>query len=224
MSDLLKVKVGRSDYLCKWEKIHSVKIGGRRYRTVIIGNQEWLAENLDYVWNGLSIGGSGTSTDSHAWYYNNNETDYGIDGTYKCGLLYNWYAADYLDNNKATLLPDGWRLPDINDYNILESVVSHDNGGRILKALENSISQGFPSSQWGGTDDYRFSALPTGWRNPDNSSFRQFNEHAHFWLKNVYGSSNAYSWYLHNNYSDINSSIYNLKTAGFSIRLVKDAT
>jgi uncharacterized protein (TIGR02145 family) len=204
-----------------------VEIGGRKYPVVKIGNQLWLAENLDYKFsvNGsqIPIGGSVTPSTEHAWYYNNDESTYGIDGTYKCGLLYNWYAADYLDNNKATLLPDGWRLPDIDDYNILESVVSHDNGGRILKALENSISQGFPSSQWGGTDDYRFSALPTGWRRTDNGFFNQFNEHAHFWLKNVNGS-NGYSWYLNNNYSGIESSIYNPKTNGFSIRLVKDAT
>jgi uncharacterized protein (TIGR02145 family) len=82
-----------------------VEIGGRRYPVVKIGNQLWMAENLDYAWSGLTIGGS-IGSDPRANYYDNDETTYGWSG-YKCGLLYNWAAVAEL----ADLLPDGWHIP-----------------------------------------------------------------------------------------------------------------
>ena len=52
-------------------------IGGRWYRTVTIGGKEWLAENLDYTFDGLTIGLS-KNTDEYpaANYYNQNEEEY----------------------------------------------------------------------------------------------------------------------------------------------------
>jgi uncharacterized protein (TIGR02145 family) len=143
-----------------------VTIGGRQYKTVTIGNQEWLAENLDYKFdvNGstLPIGSSGNPTTPAAWYYNNDESSYGIDGTYKCGLIYNWYAAKYMDDNKDTLLPTGWHVPSYADWDALATAVGGSStAGAKLKALDNSVTSNWPSG-WGGTDNYGFSVLPTG--------------------------------------------------------------
>lgn len=69
----------------------------------------WMAENLDFAWSGLTVGGSGTSSNPKANYYDNDEVTYGWNGR-KCGLLYNWYAAKHLEDNKSTLIP-GWHVP-----------------------------------------------------------------------------------------------------------------
>lgn len=144
-----------------------VTIGGRDYKTIKIGNQEWLAENLDFKfqYNGstLPIGSSGTPSTPAAWYYNNDEATYGIDGTYKCGLLYNWYAAKYLDDNKSTLLPNGWHVPTLAEFDELAATVGgSESAGPKLKALDSSITSNWPSG-WNGTDDYGFSGLPGGY-------------------------------------------------------------
>ena len=205
-----------------------VEIGGRRYPVVKIGNQLWMAKDLDYKFdvNGstIPVGSTGLPTTPAAWYYDNDEATYGIDGTYQCGLLYNWQAANYLDTNKSTLLPDGWRVPSLSDYNSLESVISAATGGEKLKALDDSVTSGFPSS-WNGIDIYKFKALPQGWRRNDNGYiFTQFGEHAHYWLSDSVSSSNAWSFYLNASSAEVNSSQYNNKACGFAIRLVKDAT
>ena len=146
---------------------NEVEIGGRWYPYVQIGNQLWLAENLDYKFevNGspIPIGSSESPTTPAAWYYNNDESVYGIDGTYKCGLLYNWYAAKYLEDNKATLLPDEWHVPTSNEFDILATNVGGiSTAGTKLKALDNSVTSNWPSG-WNGTDDYGFAATPSGY-------------------------------------------------------------
>lgn len=205
-----------------------VEIGGRKYPVVKIGNQLWITKDLDYKFdvNGstIPVGSAGLPTTPSAWYYDNNEASYGIDGTYKCGMLYNWYAASYLDNNKSTLLPSGWRVPSLSDYNSLASVISAVTGGEKLKALDDSVTSGFPSS-WNGTDIYKFKALPQGWRRSDSGYiFTQFGVHAHYWISDSASSSNAWSFYLNPSSAEVSSSQYNAKTNGFALRLVRDAT
>ena len=147
--------------LLKFEKRYSVKIGGRRYPVVKIGNQLWMAENLDYKWAGLDIGGIWATGSSHAWYYNNDEATYGVTG-YKCGLLYNGFAMKYLHDNSISLLPDGWRIPSLTDFENLSTYIGNDSEfTKKLKAVDDSVSIGFPLG-WNGTDAYGLGILPAG--------------------------------------------------------------
>lgn len=207
----------------------TVKIGNRDYKTVIIGNQEWLAENLDYKWSGLGVGGNGISgVNPHAWYYNNIETDYGIDGTYKCGLLYNWWAVKYLEANKSTLLPDGWHVPTKDEYETLITTVGGSSAaGAKLKALDNSVTSSWPTG-WNGTDNYGFNALPAG----------EFNENSYNWIhigseaylmtctEGTFGyQAGYYTCYLQNSSQSTVMLGKQLSYQGaFSVRLVKDAS
>lgn len=210
-----------SGYLLKFKQTYSVKIGGRRYPVVKIGNQLWMAENLDYKfeYNGstLPIGPSGTPSTPAAWYYSNNEDAYGIDGTYKCGLLYNWYATKYLDDNKATLLPNGWHVPSRTEFDTLATAVGGTSAaGTKLKALDNSIATGFPSG-WNGTDEYGFKALPAGDRL--NGGFDDFGTYCNFWSNYEYSSSHGYNYYI-TSASDLQGG-YAIKSYAISLRLVK---
>jgi uncharacterized protein (TIGR02145 family) len=193
-----------------------VEIGGRKYPVVKIGNQLWMAENLDYKFqvNGsqIPIGGD-AGTDPRAWYYNGDETTYGIDGPYKCGLYYNWYATKYLDDNKSTLLPNGWHVPTATEISTLSSAVG--DSANKLKAESNSLLQGFPAN-WNGTNETQMSLLPCG------STLGWFNVDCSCWTVSESSSSNGRNLYIDSSNSiNING---NSKQYGFSLRLVKDAT
>ena len=126
-----------------------VTIGNKTYKTVQIGNRLWTAENLDYIFEGLNIGGEVLQTDVHAWYYNN-------DASQSEGLMYNGYAASYLAEHPE-LLPDGWRLPTIEDLQYLLNFVTNTDGAKKLKATGN-----FGGSSWGGIDACHFDGKPAG--------------------------------------------------------------
>lgn len=189
-------------------------IGGREYRTTIIGGKEWLAENLDYKFPGLAIGS--WSSNPSAGYYNNDEAQYGIDGSKKCGLLYNWYAVKYLEDHKSEYIP-GWHVPTDAEWTALTNAVGA-NAGTKLKAINNSVASGTWPTGWGGTDDYRFGVLPAGYY---NNGFYDIGSTGYFWSSSEYSSS--YAWYR---YFDTSSSVTRnsrSKTLGFSVRLVKDS-
>lgn len=188
-------------------------IGGRVYRTVTIGGVTWLAENLDYKFSGCGIGGSGSPATPNAWYYNNDEATYGIDGARKCGLLYNWYACKLLNDNRSELVP-GWHVPTNDEWTALSNAVGGaSTAGTRLKAANVSWA-----TSWGGTDDYDFAVLPAGIRY--SGSFYYLGSGAIFWTANEYLSTDAYSCDF-NTGASMNSN-YNGKTNAYSVRLVKD--
>lgn len=190
----------------------SADIGGRTYRTVNIGGVTWLAENLDFKFSGCNIGGSGTPSTPNAWYYNNDEATYGIDGTRKCGLLYNWYAVKLLNDNRATLCP-GWHVSTNDEWTALANAVGGTStAGTKLKAANVSWA-----TSWGGTDDYGFAVLPAG--NYDGS-FYSVGSYAYFWTITESGSSAYYRYF------DTGATVgqsTDSKYYGHSVRLVKDS-
>jgi uncharacterized protein (TIGR02145 family) len=184
----------------------------------------WLAENLDYVFayddGTLPVGETGMPTTPAAWYYNNSKTDYGLNGTYKCGLLYNGYAVDYLEANKATLLPAGWHVASGTDWETLVTSVGGSSTGALkLKSANNSITAGWPSG-WNGTDDYGFGVLPGGYR--DQTTFVSVNGYTQFWESTAYSESSLYRVQF-----DTNDAVgwnYNGKINSSYVHLVKTLT
>ena len=191
----------------------SADIGGRTYSTVNIGGVTWLAENLDFKFSGVDIGPSGSPSSPSAWYYNNDEATYGIDGTRKCGLLYNWLAVKHLNDNRSTLCP-GWHVPTTSEWDALATAV----GGASTAGTKLKASGVSWASSWGGTDDYGFAALPAGDR--DLGSFNTVGSNAYFWTATDNSSSYAYNRYFGTGASMLSD--YNNKTYAHSVRLVKD--
>jgi uncharacterized protein (TIGR02145 family) len=107
--------------------------GGQTYKTVVIGTQTWMAENLNFT------------TSMGSWCYGNvasNCTFY--------GRLYDWGRA-------ITVCPSGWHLPDTTEWTILETAVGGTaTAGTKLKA--NSTLWSINT----GMDNSGFSALPGG--------------------------------------------------------------
>lgn len=189
----------------------TVTIGGRKYPIVQIGNQIWLAENLDFKFPGLVVGASGnSSSEPRGNYYNNDEATYGANGK-KYGLLYNWTAVKYLNDHKADLIP-GWHVPTTTEWDALATAVGGTStAGTKLKS----------TTDWSfgaGTDDYGFSALPAG---NYNGSFDNLGSYAYFWTATEDNSSSAYGRYFKSGASMYSGNFD--KNSPCSVRLVKDA-
>ena len=168
----------------------------------------------------MSIGGSGAPSTPNAWYYNNNEATYGIDGTRKCGLLYNWHAVKLLNDNRSELIP-GWHVPTTSEWDALASAVGGTSVvGTRLKAIDGEADGSWPTS-WNGTDDFGFGALPAGIY---DSGFGSAGSIANFWTSSDYGTSIPSIAYRRgfNSTSSMTSGNSN-KNYGFSVRLVKDS-
>lgn len=155
-------------------------IEGNSYSTVIIGDQEWMAENLrvgkfqnndliPIVTNGLQW--RNTASSATCWYNNDSINNHPINGR-----LYNWYVV----KDVRQVCPIGWRVPNDNDWINLRSQVSsigfQNMEGKALKTTSGWINNG------NGTDDLNFSARPSGFRFDDqNSTFFSINEMTYFW-------------------------------------------
>lgn len=132
-----------------------VDIGGVTYQTVKINGVEWLAENLDFKWDGLSIGDDNLRQDiPQACYYNNNENLFGQNNK-KYGLLYNWPAILQIDQ-----LIDGWHVPTRDELQALYNDLQPNFFRKIQSCYDYSLGTtygegvGFnmpPSGQFSGS-------------------------------------------------------------------------
>ena len=202
---------------------------GQNYKTVTIGAQTWMAENLNYAYTGAPYNYSGYTSDSTSWCYSNAAVNCS-----KYGRLYTWAAAmdsvgTWPANGKGCGLgktcsptypvrgvcPEGWHLPTQTEWNTLFTAVGgQSTAGKMLKSTSGWYSSG------NGTDAYSFSALPAGLRNR-NGGYNYEGYGAYFWSSTEDDSNYAYSMYL--DYSNDNAGQDNdFKDYGFSVRCVKD--
>lgn len=127
------------------------------YKTIQIGTQIWMAENLKTTKynDGLYIpletnntSWSNLTTPGYCWYGNDTSNK----ATY--GALYNWYTV-----NTGKLCPTGWHAPTKDDWNTLLTYVN-DNGGK----LKETGTTHWDSPNGGATNESGFTALPGGFR------------------------------------------------------------
>jgi len=145
---------------------------GKTYKTVKIGKQAWMAENLNYP----TVRGS--------WCYENS-----ADSCKKYGRLYEWYTA-------KTVCPSGWRLPDTADWEMLCTTT----GKFVGKKLKSKSGWSNPGDgiSGNGTNNYGFSALPGGFFRTHDRKFIDAGENCHWWTATEYGSGSACFRSLHN--------------------------
>ncbi|MCL1957166.1 MAG: zinc-ribbon domain-containing protein [Fibromonadales bacterium] len=120
---------------------------GKVYKTVKIGEQVWMAENLNY-----EIPGFFAKSNSVCYY---NDPNY----CKRYGRLYNWMTA-------TKICPAGWHLPKREEWQTLVNFVGGENvAGKILKSKSGW------NKDYNGTDDFGFMALPGGHSNSNGDFF-----------------------------------------------------
>ena len=171
---------------------------GQVYKTVKIGDQIWMAQNLNYTY----LQSTENMKSTNFCYDNDPEN------CAKYGRLYTWTAA-------MESCPSDWHLPSKDEWNALFMAVGGEvTAGKILKSQTGWNNNG------NGTDAFGFSALPAGERD-DSEYFRYDGDYAYFWSATKYDSRNAYCVRL---YHDLElAKLFNLENSFvFSIRCLKD--
>lgn len=198
------------------------------YKTVTIGTQVWMAENLmvsryndgssianltdNTLWSGAVYG---------AWSYYNNDYQYATDGR-----LYNWYAV-----STGKLCPTGWHVPTHAEWTALTDYLAangHSGAeGKALKATTGWDSNGYGTEN--GTDNYGFHALPGGGRDYDGN-FGRIGQAGYWWSSSEYTYWFAWLRYM-SNFDSFLISDYKLSGAadygkikkyGLSVRCLKN--
>lgn len=192
---------------------------GNNYKTIKIGTQVWMAENLK-----TTTYNDGTLiplvTDSATWsnlltpgycWYNN---DVANNNTY--GALYNWFTV-----NTGKLAPAGWHVPTDEEWTTLTIYLGGEKiaGGKLKDISKNYWNR---LNKKGSTNESGFTALPGGHRD-NNATFSLFGNNGFWWSVTEYGSTGKV-WYRS---MDFNSSgifrANNNKKNGHSVRCVMDA-
>ena len=196
---------------------------GQTYKTVKIGTQTWMAENLNYAYLQPTA-----DYDSSSFCYENSE-----DYCDEYGRLYTWAAAidsagTWESNTKGCgwgkncrpqypvrgVCPEGWHLPDSTEWATLFVAVGYSTAGKTLRSTRDWSRGG------NGTDDYYFTALPAG-RRDYVGVFESDGDGAYFWSSSEYNQDYVYHICLNSN-SDYAVRDNLRKDIAISVRCVKD--
>jgi uncharacterized protein (TIGR02145 family) len=192
-------------------------IDGNTYKTIGIGYQMWMAENLkttkyrdgsdiptatdNTTWESLTTG-------AYSWY--NNDINY----KNPYGAYYNFYSVV----DSRNLCPLGWHVPTNDEWTTLYTFLGgHDVAGGKLK--ETGLTHwDFPNT--GATNETGFTELPGGARQ-EFGPFNFIGIYGYYWTSSEFSTLNGYLvGTAYNNGGVWPGNL--LKTAGFSIRCLKD--
>jgi uncharacterized protein (TIGR02145 family) len=164
-------------------------------KTVVIGSQTWMAENLNY-----EAEGSKCYKDDPA-------------NCVKYGRLYNWETA-------MEVCPSGWHLPSYKEWGTLVDYVESYSGCSKCDASKLKAKSGWDKGG-NGTDDYGFSALPGG--GYSDGRFSRVGSYGGWWSASKHGGYNnlLYYLYMEYDYDGTRWSYYN-KSILKSVRCVQD--
>ena len=199
---------------------------GKTYKTVKIGSQEWMAENLNY-----SDSAKTPSLKGKSWCYDNKETECS-----ETGLLYLWTAvidsialatndknpqncggiyACSLPEPMQGICPVGWHIPEVSEWRRLFAAIGGvENAGKLLKSQTSWYENG------NGLDSFGFSVFSVGYRSPTGSlGDRRF--YTFFWTYRIEDNGMARSIRL--KYDEDFVKEIETQKYGFSVRCVKNA-
>jgi len=203
-------------------------VEGKEYKTVKLGGQIWMAENLNASnysngdpipnvqgvkeWGKLTTGG---------WCYYENDPKY--EKSY--AKLYNWHAV----HDIRGLAPEGWHIPSDEEWRELEMYLGMDadestntgwRGEGVGDALKEIGTEHWKEPNDRATNKYGFSALPGGYR--DVNGLFYVGAYSSYWWSSAEQTA-FFSWYrsLYHSSSKIHRTT-GYEGDGFSVRCLKD--
>jgi uncharacterized protein (TIGR02145 family) len=196
-------------------------VDGNSYKTIYIGTQQWMGENLktsrysdgtiipnitdNTQWSNLTTG---------AWaYYGNNVVNNVI-----YGKLYNWYALSPTTNGNKNVCPTGWHVPTDAEWTVLSDYLGGGNvaGGKMKEVGTTT----WKSPNIDATNSSLFTGLPGGSRDL-NGAFGSLTNYGWWWSITEFNTTNAFFRDVYSGYGLLIRNNYN-KKAGWSIRCLKD--
>lgn len=194
------------------------------YKTVTIGTQTWMAENLNYA-DTVAMPNLAGNTRYHV---------FNLDSCAKYGRFYTWTGAMNLDSSYQSMVasavistphqgvcPAGWHIPTNAEWTILENAVGDSSAGTVLKSTTGWRNDG------NGTDTYGFTALPVGEYDGSMSHFFGDNSFAYFWSATEYANDASEEHAYYRGLSSMMGTMFTkgaYKSTGFSVRCLKDGS
>jgi len=218
----------------------------KNYKTVVIGSQTWMAENLNYNVNGSRCLGEGgqvmvvsideeskTETITYTTLSNAEIQD----NCNKYGRLYSWATAMALPSNCNSsscvskisvkhrgICPSGWHIPSDDDWEqLIEFAGGKEIAGNKLKA-----TNGWEHNNGNCTNDYKFSALSGGYFGPDgldgdiSNVYFPIGYRSIWWSSTEFSASIAHNRYLKNKFEGVGMFSDAEKSFLFSVRCLLD--
>jgi uncharacterized protein (TIGR02145 family) len=201
-------------------------IEGNEYATIVIGTQEWMAENLrtgSYA-NGEQIPNVTGNTawgqlTTGAWANYDNNSGY----EYPIGKLYNWYAVA----DPRNVCPTNWHVPTEAEWSALVNYLDPANGnngeysGTAGGKMKSTGTQYWFLPNTGATNESGLSGLPGGARSNVDGNFGALGSGGFWWSASESGAELAWYHLLYDSSSDVTRNS-NDKGNGFSVRCVRD--
>lgn len=192
-------------------------IEGNIYKTIQIGEQTWMAENLrtstyndstkipyvidDMQWEELH-------SDGYCW-YNNDSAKYS--NIY--GALYNWYV---VEDDK--ICPEGWHIPNNDEWDVLSNLFGGNNNSGVKLKEVGLYHWDSPNSEV--TNESGFTAIPGGVRD-GSGSYTGLGHNGYWWNIDEFSLYFSNHKALYNNNAHFNTYSTH-KQYGMSIRCIKD--
>lgn len=165
------------------------------YRTIRLGSQLWLGENVRFE-----------AEDS--WIYEEDSTNAVV-----YGRLYDWEGAN-------CACPPGWRLPTAAEWTVLfDHLGGLDVAGGSLKEAGTRLWKE-PNS--GATNISQFSGLPGGGRRKPEGTFHGLGMFGAFWSSTEQDDKRAWAFYLGYHYAEVSIRASTSKGFGYSVRCLKE--
>jgi uncharacterized protein (TIGR02145 family) len=196
-------------------------VDGNSYKTVYIGTQHWMGENLK-----VSKYNDGTAipkiTDNTQWsllttgawtYYNKVEAN-----EEKYGKLYNWYAVSPTTNGNKNVCPTGWHVPTDAEWKVLIDYL----GGTFVAGgkMKEVGTTNWVSPNKDATNTSLFTGLPGAYRILDGGYYNIGSSGA-WWSSTEYNTSSVLIRML-DSYSGATTRQTFRKAGGCSVRCLKD--